>query len=611
MLWALDAQNEQKKQKARFKRNESKSDSELRKLKKENARLQEELSMTQQTPREEVTCKGEISDARKRVVQLRLMYNAGVSERMLKDKQLINLSNKVNTINMELGSENSVGSPASGAGVGSPGSSLQSLAKLTTFVEEEHKRLKKLLVDTDKKITEMECFQMMLQYRKKQYILTQNGMESQYKSLRKSLNILDKQHHEIELNVRTLEHGEIAALGKAEDIILEIKKYEKQREELKNQQKVKKQKQERIQEYMKERELNRQNLKKELNGDAWDMVTNEDNSSQEKTTNFMDIMFEKFMDTLVSRVGGTNLSAVLNKLETMNETQDMIENKKVETELKLQSLEKEKVQLQEQLQEIAVNGTDFSFRRHEIDEIEEKTHQTTRKLKHLLGNVEKTAKQLAGAQIGIDAISTKLDNLKVKVPTDQQKVEAKPDKSVVPLGIQSSLTGVDTHKGETDRNTEEHEDPLLRQLDSIEQKLFKLVDSLASSHMNKTAGEYQEGDAEGAQNLSWLTSDMKKMGMEMPQQGQYNLRVNLHTPTAALPSAPSSAGAFDAEALSDDSLEMQDQISIPVKKSRNQFRPKQAKAKQKRNKSKSMVIPNSKPPKPNRAKHGSMFTTAR
>ena len=584
-------QKEEKKQKARFKRNESKNDSELRKLKKENARLQEELSLTQQTPREEVTCKGEITGARKRVVQLRLMFNSQVSERMLKDKQLVNLRDKVTTINMELG-EGSNGkvsaasSPraagGSGSGLNTPvasiashastpdkevnltSSSLQSLSKMTTRVQQEHERLKGLLVDTDNNITEIECYQLMLQHRKRQYMLTQSGMESQYKSLRKQLNILDRQHHEIELNVRTLEHGEVTAITKAEDILKEIKKYEKQREELKTQQRQKKEKQERIQEYMQSRELNRQNLKKEMNGGAFDGVNQNEEKANDSTVHFVDVMFEKFMDTLVERVGiGSNLSAMLQKLENMNDTQEEVLNRKVETEMKLQNLEKEKVQLQQQLQEIAVNGTDFSFRRLEIDEIEEKTHTSAKKFKGLLAKLENCQRMLAGVQIGIEAISMKLDNLKVKAPNDQQKVEAKPDKSVVPLGIQS-MTGVGTdHKGEADKNTEEHEDPLLRQLDAVEQKLNKIVDSLAVSYMRGAGGDNQDGEADGAQAMSWLSSDLKKAGLEMTQQGQYNMRVNLITPTGALPSAPSSAGAFDAEALSDDS----DLDSMPMKKS--------------------------------------------
>ncbi|QDZ24062.1 hypothetical protein HOP50_12g65980 [Chloropicon primus] len=583
------------------KRHESKNDSELRKLKKENARLQEELSMTQQTPREEVTCKDEIVDARKRVVQLRLNFNSIVSERKLKDKQLINLTDKVHTINMELGENEGKGSSA----VNSPASSLKSLTKMTATVQEEHERLKGRLVQTNNSIMESECYELMLQYRKKQYMLTQNGMESQYLNLRQQLNILEKQHHEIELNVRTLEHGEITAVVKAEDIMRDIKKYEKQRVELKVQQKTKKDKQTRMQEYMHERERNRQNLKKEMSGDAYQASNQENSVAATESMDFIDALFEKFMDTLVERIGvGNNLAAVLHKLENMNDTQEEVQNRKVETEIRLQILEKEKAQLEQQLQEIAVNGTDFSFRRHEIDEIEEKTHKREKRLKYLLGQLDKTGKQIAGLQIGIDSILNKLDYLKVKAPADQQKVEVKADKSGVP-GIQS-MTGADAHKGEADKhNVEDHEDPLLRQLELVEQKLNRIVDALAVSHISKAAGDSQEGEAEGVQSMSWLSSDLQKLGMDMPQQGQYNLRVNLTTPTNALPSAPSSAGAFDAEALSDDSLELPENVPVKKKPIRQSASSKAAAAKR-RNKSKSAIIPPSKP-KPPRAKQGSMF----
>ena len=139
-------------------------------------------------------------------------------------------------------------------------------------------------------------------------------------------------------------------------------------------------------------------------------------------------------------------------------------------------------------------------------------------------------------------------------------MEAKPDKIGAPMGIQS-MTGADTHKGEhrgqDGLSIEEHEDPLLRQLEIVDQKLGKIVDALAASTMGKTAGDmHTEGEAEGpATTMSWLKTDFQKLGLAEPQQGQYNLRVNLTTPTAAMASHPSSAGAFDADGLSDDSLE--------------------------------------------------------
>ena len=103
--------------------------------------------------------------------------------------------------------------------------------------------------------------------------------------------------------------------------------------------------------------------------------------------------------------------------------------------------------------------------------------------------------------------------------------------------------------------------------------------------------------------MSWLKTDFQKLGLAEPQQGQYNLRVNLTTPTAAMASHPSSAGAFDADGLSDDSLE---QDTRPRKK--YSIMPKQGQAlAKKRNKSKSAIMSNSKP-KPSRAKQSSVFS---
>ena len=59
------------------------------------------------------------------------------------------------------------------------------------------------------------------------------------------------------------------------------------------------------------------------------------------------------------------------------------------------------------------------------------------------------------------------------------------------MGIQS-MTGADTHKGEhrgqDGLSIEEHEDPLLRQLEIVDQKLGKIVDALAASTMGKLQG---------------------------------------------------------------------------------------------------------------------------
>ena len=568
--------------------------------------------MTQQTPREEVTCKDEIVDARKRVVRLRLALNSNVSERKLKEKQLANLSDRIRTISMELGESVTPTGRGNTSNVSSPGSSLKSLNKMTATVQQEHERLRRLLVDTDNSITETECYQVMLNHRKRHYMLSQTGMESQYSNLRKQLNILERQHHEIELNVRTLEHGEITAMAKAEDILKDIKKYERQRVELKVQQREKKEKQDRMNEYMKERELNRQNLKKEMGGDVREPLSFDKEGTKDENAHFIDVLFERFMDALVQRVGiGNNLSVMLHKLENMNDTQEGMQQRKEEAEVKLQHLEKEKLQLQEQLQEIAVNGTDFSFRRHEIDEIEDRTHKRQKRLKYLLGQLEEAGKKTTGVQIGIDSIMNKLEYLKVRAPADQQKVEVKPEKMGAQLGIQS-MTGERTDKGhghghEADKGVEEHEDPLLRQLEVVEQKLTKIVDSLEAAYTRRDAGDAQEGEAEGAPGMSWLTGDLQRLGMDVNvnMAGQYNVRVNLTTPTNALPSAPSSAGAFDAEALSDDSMELPE--NMPIKKKFVTKTAAQQASARRRNKSKSAIIPPTKP-KPTRAKQGSMFT---
>ena len=141
----------------------------------------------------------------------------------------------------------------------------------------------------------------------------------------------------------------------------------------------------------------------------------------------------------------------------------------------------------------------------------------------------------------------------------------------------------------------------------MEQKLTKIVDSLEAAYTRRDVGDAQEGEAEGAPGMSWLTGDLQRLGMDVNvnMAGQYNVRVNLTTPTNALPSAPSSAGAFDAEALSDDSMELPE--NMPIKKKFVTKTAAQQASARRRNKSKSAIIPPTKP-KPSRAKQGSMFT---
>ena len=71
----------------------------------------------------------------------------------------------------------------------------------------------------------------------------------------------------------------------------------------------------------------------------------------------------------------------------------------------------------------------------------------------------------------------------------------------------------------------------------MEQKLTKIVDSLEAAYTRRDVGDAQEGEAEGAPGMSWLTGDLQRLGMDVNvnMAGQYNVRVNLTTPTNALP----------------------------------------------------------------------------
>ena len=111
----------------------------------------------QQTPREEVTCNVEITETRKKVVQLRLLYNSQVSDRLFKEKELDQIQNKLHNILMQLNSQlasrasrgwkrqNSLGSLSE-----SPSEeSLQALEENMEQLQQQHSQLQNRLLEID------------------------------------------------------------------------------------------------------------------------------------------------------------------------------------------------------------------------------------------------------------------------------------------------------------------------------------------------------------------------------------------------------------------------------------------------------------------------------
>ena len=548
----------------RPKRNETKSESELRKLKKENARLQEVLSTTQQTPREEVTCKEEIEVARKDVVQLKLAYNQAAAERQKKEKQLNQIKEKMLTIGLELGNDSETSSPTqSPAKAKAPASAAASPAKLTDehsvaslksddggilAILEHRDRLLEELKELVTGTTNAGFMHQQLMYMLHRHSNRKAGMGSQYSSLRKELSILGRQQHDIELNIRTLEHAQIATREKIGDVLDEIRKSQKKRVELQTQYQDKLKRQDQIQKYLQSREINRKHLIRELDGEYEMDDDPSANADQNPENDEMFKMMEDFVTQLAKRLGESDVENALKKLELLTNPQSGLQEQKGEKEQRLESLQKDHVLLEKQLKEIETSGTDFSFSMHEIDELEGKVNTADRRLSQALHVHTTVQRRIYPVQFGIESIHAKLDPLRIRAPgrEDQPKVEVKTEKSTLPMmpstAMEKGHGGHETH----DKALEEEEDPLVQQLESVEQKLVKIMDSLET----ETSGEYA-----GASHTQTGSSDHERVKSAAPdlQANQYNFRVALSTPP--LFSAPSSAGgAYDPEALSDDDM---------------------------------------------------------
>ena len=513
-------------------------ESELRQLRRENTELLEELAIMQQTPREEFQQNEEIEMLEEAALQLRVNYNNVRSEKLVAEKNLRRMSAKLYTMQLDCGEtplvlpsiekrptmRSSKRRTGGRAGSTKVREGVNTRRALIQRCEELEAQLWQLEGNTCLAEHEEKC----LNYAINRQLAAQASMEPTYNAMKAKVQALSKKYSRTELSIRQTQYREAQARQKALDMQGHLDAIVEKRRRLKDDYKNKDNQNNQIEEYLASREKRRLEIIHKLKGD---MDRQKDMQMKQKRKKLavqsvssamgrnqlekIEAAFRK----IAEKTGESNLDNLLQKMQYMESNSHGIEHQKDEKERKIATLQKEKASLTQQLQEIQINGMDFSRRRTEIEDMESQVSEVQERATELQENAKKLEMLLTFLSNGFETIMMKLENVKVK----PNKEDVKDHKEKLPAAMGGGIRG-DPEKpteGE-DLEEEKEKDPILLQLETVDLRLSAILD--------KVQEQVKDGD---------LQDPMSPLGNESPLlprptldlgDRQFNMRVTLGAP---------------------------------------------------------------------------------
>ena len=511
-------------------------ESELRQLRRENTELLEELAIMQQTPREEFQQNEQIEMLEEAALQLRVGYNNVRSEKLVADKNLRQMSAKLYTMQLDCGETplvlpsiekrtmRSSKRRAGGLGASTKGrEGVNTRRALIQRCEELEAHLWQLEGDTCLVDHEEKC----LNYAINRQLAAQGSMEPTYNAMKAKVQALSKKYSRTELSIRQTQYREAQARQKALDMQRHLEAIVEKRRRLKDDYKNKDNQNSQIEEYLASREKRRLEIIHKLKGD---MDRQKDMQMKQKrikmaVQNVSAVMgrsqlekIEAAFRKIAAKTGESNLDNLLQKMQYMESNSHGVEHQKEEKEKKVAALQKEKASLTQQLQEIQINGMDFSRRRTEIEDMESQVSEVQEKAAELEEMTRKHEQLLGYLSNGLETIVMKLENVKVK-----HKEDVKDHKEKLPAAMGGGIRG-DSEKpveGE-DLEEEKEKDPILLKIETVDLRLAAIMDKLQE--------QVKDGDLQDPISPHGNESPrLQKPTLDLGDR-QFNMRVTLRRP---------------------------------------------------------------------------------
>ena len=511
-------------------------ESELRQLRRENTELLEELAIMQQTPREEFQQNEQIEMLEEAALQLRVGYNNVRSEKLVAEKNLRQMSAKLYTMQLDCG-ETPLVLPSiekrtmrtskrrtGGLGASTKGrEGVNTRRALIQRCEELEAHLWQLEGNTCLADHEEKC----LNYAINRQLAAQASMEPTYNAMKAKVQALTKKYSRTELSIRQTQYRETQARQKTLDMQRHLEAIVEKRRRLKDDYKNKDNQNNQIEEYLASREKRRLEIIHKLKGD---MDRQKDMQMKQKrkkmaVQNVAAAMgrnqlekIEAAFRKIATKTGESNLENLLQKMQYMESNSHGVEHQKEEKEKKVAALQKEKALLTQQLQEIQINGMDFSRRRTEIEDMESQVSEVQEKATGLEEMTRKHELLLTYLSNGLETIMMKLDNVKVK-----HKEDVKDHKEKLPAAMGGGIRG-DSEKpveGE-DLEEEKEKDPILLKLETVDLRMAAILDKLQE--------QVKDGDLQDP--ISPLGNESPRLQKPTLDLGdrQFNMRVTFGRP---------------------------------------------------------------------------------
>ncbi|XRB01811.1 hypothetical protein NFJ02_12g11630 [Pycnococcus provasolii] len=414
--------------------------SEIRRLRREQQGLQQELSTLQSTPRDTVFVAADIARHDEALVALANKLSEVKRDVSRRENELARLARTLKLAAKEATGEKT--SKLSSKSVNNNRNSDEEVKNVVRVLQEKgtcgqlpppnyaqngadgattFEELSTQLADLDASIIAVTHEQNTLAHIKKRLSRARQNEDGLYLDLKAKLGFIIKHKSDAELETKQLRHMESRTKKRVAEMEREISVLEARRKALLEDQHKRLEKKRQLTTYLEQRDEQRVDLLLELQGDLnkaeeEKLKAKAREVDAKKGVSVMDSMrlqkMEQAFSVLAEHTGEQDIDGVLRRIIQQSQGKDHIDSEGADSRDKLEKLQREHLKLLQQLSEIQYSGVDFSHRRMQMDTMEEQLDVTEARCKESRTALEKLTEMFPPINLGLDFIRNKLDGLR-------------------------------------------------------------------------------------------------------------------------------------------------------------------------------------------------------
>ena len=454
--------------------------SEIRRLRREQQGLQQELSTLQSTPRDTVFVAADIARHDEALVALANKLSEVKRDVSRRENELARLARTLKLAAKEATGEKT--SKLSSKSVNNNRNSDEEVKNVVRVLQEKgtcgqlpppnyaqngadgattFEELSTQLADLDASIIAVTHEQNTLAHIKKRLSRARQNEDGLYLDLKAKLGFIIKHKSDAELETKQLRHMESRTKKRVAEMEREISVLEARRKALLEDQHKRLEKKRQLTTYLEQRDEQRVDLLLELQGDLnkaeeEKLKAKAREVDAKKGVSVMDSMrlqkMEQAFSVLAEHTGEQDIDGVLRRIIQQSQGKDHIDSEGADSRDKLEKLQREHLKLLQQLSEIQYSGVDFSHRRMQMDTMEEQLDVTEARCKESRTALEQLTEMFPPINLGLDFIRNKLDGLrsgqKVAGRTRGQSAAARAEEAAADTGEGRAVGFADDTGGE-------------------------------------------------------------------------------------------------------------------------------------------------------------------